>query len=388
MLKLAAALAVAAFAAGVGLAAATRDDAPAQAAACESPYSPVQGRLDLSRRSGRRAPFLRTFDHELLYLALGVDSIRAIDRPCHEPPERAERALLPPSALVLGVELNGEERAYPVDLLAVHEIVNDVVGGKAIALTYCPLCSTGLAYERRVGGRTLTFGVSGYLYQANLVLFDRETGSLWSQLLGGAVTGRMRGHELRTVPIAQTTWRDWLRAHPETLVLSIRRDPLAERFTKPYSYSTAMGIEESNIPYGTYATKVGARFRRPVRGVAEGSFVLGVSLRGKAKAYPILGLERRGLVEDELAGVPLLVVPHENALSGSAFSRRVRGRTLSFRRAGPDLVDLETGTRWSAVSGRAQSGPLEGAEVRRVRATPVYWFAWRRFFPGTAVWRG
>jgi hypothetical protein len=166
-----------------------------------------------------------------------------------ETPEEAS-SLLPPTSLVIGIEREGEARAYPSDLLSYHEVVNDVVGGLPVAITWCPICQTALGFERRVGDRVLTFGVSGYLYLSNLVLFDRETGSLWNQLLGGAITGRMRGESLRPVPVVHETWAEWLRQHPDTRVLSIRRDRLARKFTDPSSDVTprALSAPSRGVP--------------------------------------------------------------------------------------------------------------------------------------------
>ena len=359
----------------------------AEAAACSSPQ-PHQPEPTLDRRlnAGRPAEFLRDYDPEALSFALAPDSIRALDRPCHETPAEAA-ALLPDSSLVIGVERRGEARAYPVDLLALHEVVNDVVGGDPVAVSWCPLCATALGFERRVEGRTLTFGVSGFLYKANLVMFDRETGSLWSQLLGGAVTGRMRGRELRRIALIQTTWAKWRQAHPDTRVLSVRRDPFGERFTSPGGNSTGLGIEETNVPFGAYSSKVPVYFPRVVRGVQEATLVLGISLAARHKAWPLPELNRVGLVQDELAGVPVAIVAEPDANAAYAYSRRLDDRVLDLELQGRQLVDTETRLRFSVLTGRAVSGPLEGETLARIPATTSYWFAWRRAYPRTAVWR-
>jgi Protein of unknown function (DUF3179) len=358
-----------------------------EARPCRPQPAHSEPRLDRRTDRGRPASFLRDFDLDAMSVARAPDSIRALDRPCHETPAEAEPLLLG-SSLVVGLERGGEARAYPVDLLALHEVVNDVVGGEPVGVTWCPICATGLGFERRIGGRTLSFGVSGYLYRNNLVLFDRETGSLWSQLLGGAVTGRLRGQELRRVPLVQTTWAEWKAAHPHTRVLSIRRDPLGERFTSPGSYSTALGIEESNVPYGAYVSKVPVYFRRTVGGVPDAALVLGISLGGRQKAWPLVDVNRAGLVQEELAGVPIALVAEPDALAAHAYSRRLEGRLAELELRGRRLVDRETGSRFSIVTGRATSGPLEGATLERIVATTSYWFAWRRAYPRTAVWAG
>jgi Protein of unknown function (DUF3179) len=352
---------------------------------CADEPSRRPARLDLRRSLGRESRFVREFDYAAMYPATGVDAIPAIDRPCHERPEDA--TALPDSSLVIGVDHGGEARAYPVDLLSLHEVVNDVVGGLPIAVTWCPLCASAVAYDRRVGERTLTFGVSGYLYRANLMLFDRETGSMWSQLVGGAVTGRMRGTALRRVPFVHQTWERWRREHPETLVLSILRDRIGRSLAAGYSYST-VGNEDSNVPYSTYASKVPVYKPHVVRGVADASRVYGLVLAGRAKAYPVPQLWRAGVVNDRFGGTSVLAVYNAASVAVDLYSRRVGSRVLLFRRAGRLLVDLETETRWSPTTGRAVGGPLQGLTLARLPAVTSYWFAWRDFYPRTEVWSG
>src|SRR5262249_10105432 len=159
---------------------------------------------------------LRRFDITAMQPSVAPDFIRAIDHPVLERPAQAA-PLLHPVDLVLGLVVHGQARAYPVNLLSLHEVVNDVVGEEPVAGTWCPVCSSALAFDRRVAGRTLTFGVSGYLFHSNQILFDRQTYSLWSQLLQGAVTGKLRGEEVRQIPLAETSWAQWLAAYPRTL---------------------------------------------------------------------------------------------------------------------------------------------------------------------------
>lgn len=372
----------------LGLAAALLGGAAVAAARHGDEPGPEPGtaQIDLSRTEGRGAAFLRGFDYSRLYVAAGVDRIAAIDEPRFESPSEA-RELLPPQSLVVGIERNGEAHAYPTKLLSLHEVVNDVVGGEPVAVTWCPLCFTALGFDRRARGRTLRFAVSGYLYSGNLMLFDRETGSLWSQLLGGAVTGRYRGTLLRRVPLVHETWASWLARHPRTRVLSIRRDDLAERFTEPTVELGDRGEELSDAPYADYVSKVPLYFRRSVRGLSLGSLVLGVTVRGRSKAYPQVLLGRRRALEDVLAGEPLLLTYDDYSFAASAFSRRLGSRVLGFRVVHGRLVDRETGSRWSLAGGRAVAGPLAGSKLERLPATLVYWFAWTGLHPATAVAR-
>jgi hypothetical protein len=347
---------------------------------------PSTAHLDLSRARGHAAEFLRGFRTSDLYVATAPDRIRAIDHPIYESPDEA-KPLLTDSSRVLGLALGGKALAYPVDLLSLHEVVNEVVGGTPVAVTWCPLCFTGIAFDRRVGNRTLVFGVSGYLYHGNQVLFDRETGSLWSQLLGGAVTGRYRGTKLRQIPLANETWGSWRRDHPSTRVLSIRKDPLAGRFLDPGTLVTSRGIESTDQPYESYFEKVGVYFPRRVRGIVDGSLVLAVALGRTAKAYSFLRLRQEHVIDDRFAGQPIVVAFDDarGSFTAAAFSRRVGSRTLTFETRGDELVDTQTGSHWSPTAGRADSGPLAGTFLRRLPSTLSFWFAWRAVYPDSAV---
>ena len=121
---------------------------------------------------------------------------------------------------VLVVEVAGEARAYPVQVLTHHEIVNDTVGGVPVAVTYCPLCASGIAFDRRVGDRVLSFGTSGELYRSDLVMYDRQTESLWPQIEGSAVAGTLTSTELEVLPASLVSWEQWRAAHPDGWVLS------------------------------------------------------------------------------------------------------------------------------------------------------------------------
>jgi hypothetical protein len=343
--------------------------------------------IDLRSTLGRSAPFLRDFDPSAILVGAAPDQIRRIDCPLFDSPDQV-RGLVPLSSPVIGLDMNGDARAYPVDLLSYHEVVNDEVGGRPVVITWCPLCQTALVYGRRIEGRTLHFAVSGYLYEANLMLYDRETGSLWNQVLGGAVTGPLRGSTLALVPVVYETWGAWLAQHPDTRVLSIKRDELADRFLHPFYYDTSRGREYSDAPYESYVEKVPFYFYSFFRGLRDSAFVYGLTVGISAKAYPLGALVEAGAINDTLGREPIVVISDEAATSAFAYARRLGGRTLSFRRVGSRLFDRETGSRWAPATGRALAGPLAGSRLTRLAGTQVYWFAWRKIRPATALYRG
>ncbi len=261
------------------------------------------------------------------------DGIPSIDRPRFVP--AAQARFLAPADRILGLTHHGEARAYPVRILNWHEIVNDTVGGEPVVITYCPLCGTGIAFRATVNGRRRTFGVSGLLYNSDVLLYDRETDSLWAQVSGRAISGPSLGTRLQMLVVHTTTWADWRRRHPDTRVLSTR---------------TGFRRDYGRDPYAGYATDGRPWF--PVRHsdprLAPKTVVLGVVLRGHAKAYPFPELAR----------------------SARSLSDTVGGRTVT--------------VRFDATHRTARIFDAAGRELAGITG---YWFAWYAFHPDTAVYR-
>lgn len=205
------------------------------------------------------------------------DGIPAIDRPRFIPAERA--GFLKDSGRVLGLSRANVARAYPIPILNWHEIVNDEINGEPIAVTYCPLCGTGVAYRAEVDGRPLTFGVSGLLYNSDVLLYDRETESLWSQILAQAVAGPLKGKRLEMIPLTHTSWSDWRRRHPDTLVLSTDTGHPRDYTRDPYA-----GYETSSAIWFKVAHQDGRYHPKEL--------VIGVEVDGRFKAYPFAELVR------------------------------------------------------------------------------------------------
>lgn len=147
------------------------------------------------------------------------DCIPSIDDPEYVSAEKAAR-FMREDELVMAIDHNGDKRAWPIRILDFHEIVNDKIGGEFVAVTWCPLCGSGLAFRREVGGEVVEFGVSGLLHDSDLVMYDRKTNSLWQQITGEAIMGPAMGETLQEVPATITEWATWKSAHPKTVVLS------------------------------------------------------------------------------------------------------------------------------------------------------------------------
>lgn len=260
------------------------------------------------------------------------DGIPALSSPKFEPARAAD--WLDDDDRVLALEANGVAKAYPIRILNWHEVVNDEVGGEPVLVSFCPLCGTGMAFDPRVRGRRLTFGVSGLLYNSDVLMYDRETESLWTQIGRRAVTGPMRAAELRQIPLLHTTWRRWRKEHPRGLVLS-----------RETGHDRDYGID----PYVGYARD--SRLMFPISSTDDRldpkAMVLGVAAGEAVKAYPF----------DALAGV------------ASPVRDRVGEQEL--------LVYFDRDSRTAFAT------DLKG---RAVPGTVAYWFAWSAFHPQTAVW--
>lgn len=287
--------------------------------------------------------------------------------------------LLPDDAPVVGVERDGRARAYPLRVLNWHEVVNDAFGGPLL-VTYCPLCGSSVVAERRVAGEPAVFGVSGRLWRDDLVLYDRATESLWSQLLAVAIHGPQTGEQFALVPSSLSTWGEWQTSHPDTDVLlppppsNTLRGPDAtfDYFSEKYGYS-----EEQLIGYA------GNETGRP----APRRLVIGVTADGEAKAYPFDAVVGAGVVNDRVGELPVVVTvtPSDTLV---AYDRRVGGRILSFDAAGPAHLRAD-GSRWERETGRAVDGSHRGTRLEPATDVPaMFWKGWTAFHPETTVYEG
>lgn len=314
-----------------------------------------------------------------LHVSVAKDQIRAIDHPRFLSVEQAAPALDPrePVIVFAGAE---PARAYPIRILLFHEIVNDVAGSTPIAVTFCPLCNTGLIFDRRVRGETLQFGVAGLLRKSDMIMHDRATESLWQQASGEALVGRYTGERLKLLGGASVPFGEFRDAHRDGLVLS--PDAVSGA---PYGISHYVGYEHGDRPRGP-----------PLPGVLDAKErVLAILIDGRVVAHPFRDLARWLTVEGKLGGVRYVAF-HERSMlsamdqhnltdsravgSAAAYSPVLDGRRLKFRRDGDRIVDKETGSRWN-VLGRCIEGPLQGKQLAPVLSTVAFAFAIREFYP-------
>lgn len=292
-------------------------------------------------------------------------------------PKFAERDYLHPSLPVIGLEINGDARAYPIMILNHHEIVDDIVGEVPVAVTFCPLCNTALVYDRRVENRVLTFGVSGLLYKSNLVMYDQETESLWVQITSEAIQGPLHGVRLTLIPSTVVEWGTWKERYPNSLLLDYplpqcdssgsMDDPVIIGNCIDYTFDPYLEyILTEDVFYGANYTD---RILHPK------AVVLGVNVGGVAMAYPYESLTREVVINDEMNGLKVVVAFHNS--SGKVFERG----ELTFRPGdGRYMVD-DLEQTWDMVTGEG-----EGGQLKEIPSVMAFWFAWADFNKGTGVY--
>lgn len=236
------------------------------------------------------------------------DGIPSIDKPVFI---EAKQATLKNDDRILGVYENGISKAYPINILNFHEIVNDHFGDDPVVVTYCPLCGSGIAFDALINGEPKTFGVSGMLYNSDVLLYDRETESLWSQLKYEAVSGALVGKELKILNTANTTWQAWREKHPNSLVLSEKTG-----FNRNYSQNPYPGYDNSTAIYFS-VSESDSRYHPK-------EMVLGLEIQGKSKAYPFSELEKSGKKEihDKFQGKSLRIVYDADAKSAEIIDNK------------------------------------------------------------------
>jgi len=318
------------------------------------------------------------------------DGIPSIDDPSFVPPSRAS-SWLQPKEPVIALQHNGDARAYPLQILTFHEIVNDRIGGTPVAVTFCPLCYSAIVFDRRLDGEAVEFGTSGMLRNSDLVMYDRKTESLWQQFTGEAIVGDLTGTTLTRLPAQILSFRQFRASYPNGRVLS--------RDTGHPSYKNRYGQN----PYAGYddVDKKPFLFDGPEDGrLPPMEKVAAVSLNGTHVAYPHSVTREERVVNDVIADRSVVVFHAGDAVSAldagriaeskevgatGVFERTVDGRTLTFSRTGSTFVDDQTESEWT-ITGRAVAGPLQGTQLTRVEHGDYFAFAWFAFRPDTRVY--
>jgi uncharacterized protein DUF3179 len=301
------------------------------------------------------------------------DGIPSIDNPKFTSVKEADE-ILEDSELVVGLNVNGDIRAYPLQILVWHEIVNDDVGGVPVALTYCPLCFTNQVFNRTLeDGNVVEFGTSGKLYNSNLVMYDRASNSLWSQALAQGIVGKYAGVNLQRIPFDVANWKEWKQLYPESKVLS--RDTGSSR---PYGAD----------PYGDYYTNSEVLF--PISNqdnrLRLKEIVIGLENNGQNKAYRLQDIEHNKIINDKISNNPIVLMSSFPFIV-RAFDPIVDGQALQFKfnPYNNSFLDLQTGSEWN-IEGIAVEGELKGRELIRLPYDEGFWFEWVAFHPETELY--
>jgi hypothetical protein len=313
------------------------------------------------------------------------DGIPSIDEPKFL--RSTDVRFLRESEPVLALRIGDDARAYPVQILIWHEVVNDTVGGIPVTVSYCPLCNSAIAYDRRLDDRVLEFGTSGRLYQSALVMYDRQTQSLWSHFTGQAIAGVLTSRQLHLFPVSTLSWGEWRRANPGSWVLS--RDTGHPR---DYGRNPYPGYDDASSHPFLFDGEVDGRLAAKARVVGIRAGTAAVAVRHEElleREVLEVTLDRRRLVVWAKPGTASAL--DAASLGGGrdvgatgVFVPLARGRDLHFDPEGDGFRDRETGTTWD-VSGRAIAGPLTGESLEAVEHVDTFWFAWAAFLPQTAI---
>ncbi len=303
------------------------------------------------------------------------DAIPPIETPKYTDVETAG-AWLQPADTVVGYVDGEKALAYPTKILNYHEIVNETVNGLPILVSYCPLCDSGIVYDRRLEGQVLEFGNTSALHQSDMVMYDKQTLSYWFQVGGDAIVGDLTGKRLAVLPTRFMRWTEWRDAYPNSQVLS--RDT---GFNRPYDRDPFTGLPEY-LNRGRFPFPVGEAARNPT--LPAGERVISLVIDEVARAYPITALQGQ-VVNDELGKTPIAVVIDE-AGTALAFDRRIDNQRLTLKWIEGKLKDEETGSTWALV-GTATEGPLTGTQLVELPARFSFWFAFVAAFPGGSAYQ-
>lgn len=315
------------------------------------------------------------------------DGIPSIDNPQFISPDEAND-WLNNSEPVIAFEIEGTARAYPLQILIWHEIVNDEINDIPVLVTFCPLCYSAIIFDRRVNGEVHEFGVSGFLRHSDMIMFDRKTESLWQQFTGEAIVGEYTGTQLEVIPSQIVSYEQFKESYPGGEVLS--KDTGHQR---NYGQNPYVGYDDvSNTPF-----LMGDLEDDRLKPMQK---VIGVRIEDHQKAYPYSVTKQERVINDEINERPIVIFHVDGARSAldaseisesrqdgstGAFERTVNGQLLEFVYATGKITDTQTGTNWD-ISGKAINGELNGEQLTPLIFGDYFAFAWLVFWPETEIY--
>jgi hypothetical protein len=365
-----------------------KENTPRSATSCINPFTNID-KLAFSPKGWRTNFCLHSVPYqEIQSGGPPRDGIPPLDHPTFVSPREAN-AWLKDREPVIAFGLGGDMRAYPLQVLIWHEIVNDVVNNQPVVVTFCPLCNTALVFERSLlEGKVLTFGTSGNLRYSDLIMWDRQTESWWQQFSGEAIVGDLTGTRLRSLPASIISWEDFKTHYPQGKVLSRETG-----FERDYGTNPYVGYDDIHQSPFLYQGPLDNRLLPMAR-------VLGVIHEGEAHAYTYDHLRQVRVVNDILGHEPIVVfwkagtasaVDDRDIAKGQdvgttgTFLRMVNGQVLLFHpRKDGTFRDQETGSTWN-ILGHAVGGPLSGKSLIPLVHYDTFWFVWSAFVPASAT---
>ncbi len=315
------------------------------------------------------------------------DGIPAVSRPKFVSQKKADVWLKDVEPVVV-LEIGGEAKAYPLQILTWHEIVNDSLNGTPVTVTFCPLCNAAIAFDRRLEGRLLDFGTTGKLRNSDLVMYDRQTETWWQQFTGEGIIGDLTGKKLKMVPASIVGYGHFKKTYPRAEVLSKETG-----YRRAYGRNPYVGYDNiKNVPF-LYRGPMDKRLPPMERVVA-------ITIGNVDRAYPFTVLAKVRAVNDRVNGRDVVVFHSAGATSAlddrqiasskdvgatGVFDPSLSGKKLTFKAEKDGFRDAETGSRWN-VMGLAVEGPLKGQRLKPVLHGSHFAFSWFAFKPNTSIY--
>ena len=316
------------------------------------------------------------------------DGIPAIDAPKFVSIKEAEK-WLKSNEPVISLKIGTEARAYPLQILMWHEIVNDEIGGQFVTVTFCPLCYTAIAFDRNLDGKTYSFGVSGMLRHSDMVMYDRQTESWWQQISGEGIVGDLTGKTLKQFPSQIVSFAQFAKAFPDGKVLSRETGHRRDYGSNPYR-----GYDDTAKTPFLYRGKPDERLKPMEK-------VIAVELDSVTKAYPHTITKKKRVLYDRIGKTDIVIFHADGASSAldagkiseskdagstGVFLPEIDGRKLTFIYDKNEFTDEQTKSRWN-IFGQATDGELKGKQLRQIRSGDYFAFAWLVFKPQTEIYK-
>ena len=312
----------------------------------------------------------------------GRDGIPSVDNPQFAPVDEIDFII--DDRLVIGVKNGDEVKAYPHQVLDWHEIVNDEIGGTPFALTYCPLTGTGIGWHREINGSVTEFGVSGLLFRNNLIPFDRNSDSEWSQMQLRGVRGEHSASNIETVDVIETNWSTWKEMYPDSEVLTTETG--FSRDYQEYTYGISY-LNNSNTLFPVNNRDDRLHEKERVHGIIADT---AATEDADVKVYVIDDMGTGvNVIEDSFQGIDHVVVGSAELNIAASFERTINGTLLNFEPVNdslPVVMEDQEGNRWD-IFGNAVSGPRQGQQLTPTKSYTGYWFAWADFFLGAEIYQ-